>query len=159
MTKEELAKVIREDYERKGVWACKSNTINMQLDFEMLGIILEALEEEPSEDAISRQAVLEAVKKNTFRLTFAEEQGYEGHVAWSAEAVYSDVIEGALLELPSVNPQPKTGHWIRKTNDYGASSYMCSECGRWHPIYNHSLGFDYCNGCGARMVEPQESEG
>jgi hypothetical protein len=44
MTREELAKAIREDYERKGVWACKSNTINMQLDFEMLGIILEALE-------------------------------------------------------------------------------------------------------------------
>ena len=48
MTREELAKAIREDYERKGVWACKSNTINMRLDFEMLGIILEALEQEPT---------------------------------------------------------------------------------------------------------------
>ena len=46
MTREELAKAIREDYERKGVWACKSDTINMQIDFEMLGIILEALEQE-----------------------------------------------------------------------------------------------------------------
>ena len=52
-------------------------------------------------DAISRQAAIDAVKKNTFRLTFAEEQNCEGHVAWSAEAVYSDVMEGALLELPS----------------------------------------------------------
>lgn len=47
MTREELAKAIREDYERKGVWACKVDTINMRLDFEMLGIILEALEQEP----------------------------------------------------------------------------------------------------------------
>ena len=55
-------------------------------------------------DLISRQAAIDAVKKNTFRLTFAEEQNCEGHVAWSADAVYSDVIEGALLELPSAQP-------------------------------------------------------
>ena len=57
-------------------------------------------------DLISRQAAIDAVKKNTFRLTFAEEQNCEGHVAWSAEAVYSDVMEGALLEFPSAQPEP-----------------------------------------------------
>lgn len=56
-------------------------------------------------DLISRQAAIDAVKKNTFRLTFAEEQNCEGHVAWSAEAVYSDVMEGALLDLPSAQPK------------------------------------------------------
>ena len=56
-------------------------------------------------DLISRQAAIDAVKKNTFRLTFAEEQNCEGHVAWSAEAVYSDVMEGALLELSSAQPE------------------------------------------------------
>ena len=56
-------------------------------------------------DLISRQAAIDAVKKNTFRLTFAEEQNCAGHVAWSAEAVYSDVMEGALLELPSAQPE------------------------------------------------------
>ena len=56
-------------------------------------------------DLISRQAAIDAIKKNTFRLTFAEEQNCEGHVAWSAEAVYSDVMEGALLELPSARPE------------------------------------------------------
>lgn len=64
------------------------------------------------QDLISRQAAIDAVKKNTFRLTFAEEQNCEGHVAWSAEAVYSDVMEGALLELPSAQPEPHEGHWI-----------------------------------------------
>ena len=58
-----------------------------------------------NDDIISRQAAIDAVKKNTFRLTFAEEQNCEGHVAWSAEAVYSDVMEGALLELPSAQPE------------------------------------------------------
>ena len=56
-------------------------------------------------DLISRQAAIDALKKNTFRLTFAEEQNCEGHVAWSAEAVYSDVMEGALLDLPSAQPE------------------------------------------------------
>ena len=59
-------------------------------------------------DLISRQAAIDAVKKNTFRLTFTEEQNCEGHVAWSANAVYSDVMEGALLELPSAQPEPVT---------------------------------------------------
>ena len=56
-------------------------------------------------DLIERQAAIDVVNKNTFRLTFAEEQNCEGHVAWSANAVYSDVMEGALLELPSAQPQ------------------------------------------------------
>ena len=54
---------------------------------------------------VSLQAAIDAVKKNTFRLVFSEEQNYEGHVAWSAEVVYSDVIEGALLELPSAQSE------------------------------------------------------
>ena len=61
-----------------------------------------------SDELISRRAAIDAVKKNTFRLTFAEEQNCEGHVAWSANAVYSDVMEGALLELPSAQPEIKT---------------------------------------------------
>ena len=63
-------------------------------------------------DLISRQAAIDAVKKNTFRLTFAEEQNCEGHVAWSANAVYSDVMEGALLELPSAQPDRPEQRWI-----------------------------------------------
>ena len=82
------------------------------------------------DDLISRQAAIDAVKKNTFRLTFAEEQNYEGHVAWSANAVYSDVIEGALLELPSA--QQKVIH--------------CADCNyrnkyRFPPKYEER---DYC---------------
>ena len=73
-------------------------------------------------DYIRRQAAIDAVKKNTFRLTFAEEQNCEGHVAWSAEAVYSDVMEGALLELPSAQPEPR---WIPCSERLPEEPYGC----------------------------------
>lgn len=57
---------------------------------------------------IKRQAAIDAIKRNTFRLTFAQERNCEGHVAWSTEAVYSDVMENELLELPSARPETIT---------------------------------------------------
>ena len=65
-------------------------------------------------DLINRQQAIDAVKKNTFRLTFAEEQNCEGHVAWSANAVYSDVMKRALLELPSAQPDTTSGDYISR---------------------------------------------
>ena len=52
------------------------------------------------DDTISRKTAIETVRKNTIRLTIAEEKDAIGHVAWSADVVYSDVMEGALHELP-----------------------------------------------------------
>ena len=129
-------------------------------------IIIKALEQEPCQDAISRQAAIDAVQKNTFRLTFSEEQNCEGHVAWSANTVYSDVIEGALLELPPVSTE-KTGRWIMPVQDDGMSDPIyyqvrCSECGfdldpqTWHQEL-HQYGADkYCPKCGCRMMEVEE---
>jgi len=106
------------------------------------------------DDCISRRATIDAVRKNTFRLTFAEEQNCEGHVAWSAEAVYSDVMEGALLELPSAQPERKTGRWV---NIDESEKWECSECGRmmW---FSQRLGvkpsdYSFCPNCGAAMME------
>lgn len=122
-------------------------------------------------DTIYRQAAIDAVKRNTFRLTFAEEKNCEGHVAWSAEAVYSEVMEGELLELPSAQAEntlesavdylneigwmqehdksltePKQGRWVVNS----PITMKCDQCGHvisdwvWH-------SFDFCPGCGARM--------
>lgn len=82
-------------------------------------------------DLIERQAAIDAVRENTFRLTFAEEQNCEGHVAWSAEAVYSDVIEGALLELPPAQPEQR---WIPCSErlpfaEFGESDNVLTTCG------------------------------
>lgn len=79
------------------------------------------------DDSISRQAAIDAVKRNTFRLTFAEEQNCKGHVAWSAEAVYSDAMEGELLELPSVQQQVLTCDGCRHVGTYD-TDFPCSGC-------------------------------
>ncbi len=50
--------------------------------------------------------------------------------------------------------EPKTGHWIEEFNDLeGEVRFTCSSCGKYQPF-----GTDYCYNCGAKMVEPQESE-
>lgn len=90
-------------------------------------------------DAISRQAAIDAAKKNTFRLTIAEEQNCEGHVAWSAEVVYSDVMEGALLELPSAQPEPQ---WIPVTErlpEPRTDVWVNSDIGQIQGYYEESV--------------------
>lgn len=62
-------------------------------------------------------------------------------------------------DLPPVNPQPKTGHWIEKDGFDGDTYYDCSECGEsWITIEGTPWDneFKYCPNCGANMVEPQE---
>ena len=62
-----------------------------------------------------------------------------------------------IRDLPPVKPQEPTGHWILSIEDW--NKWTCSECGYSERTDIHvSLGYDYCPKCGARMVEPQESE-
>lgn len=104
-------------------------------------------------DTISRQAAIDAVKKNTFRLTFAEEQNCEGHLAWSANAVYSDVIEGALLELPSAQPKSYREGYQAGFKDAQPEIIRCGECKHWredHTCREHSLvspmmAYEFCS--------------
>ena len=95
-------------------------------------LAINALEQEPCEDAVSRQAVLEVIRKCHYE-----------------EWVKADI--GAPIEaLPSVSPQPKTGRWIY-TGDYITDGMLkCSECGFEHDV---SERFSYCPMCGAKMQE------
>ena len=81
----------------------------------------------------------------------------------------SDELDGVMLDaggviiglyfaiandLPSVTPQPKTGHWIEEFNDLeGEVRFTCSCCGKYQ-----LFGTDYCYNCGAKMFETKESE-
>lgn len=108
---------------------------------EALDMAIQALNQEPCDDCISRQAVLEYIEGNEADLWHKSEN----------ELVCQDI-----KELLPVIPTRKTGRWI-KGNSYGDQynyyqSYVCScckcECGDVH-------GWKYCPNCGAKM----ESEG
>lgn len=102
--------------------------------------VLEKQIQEPREDTISRQAVLDLAKKGIL----------------VSNGNYKSVCK-AIYELPSVNPQEKTGHWIWRTEDI----YRCSECGndiRVKEVMNVPQ-YVCCPMCEARMIKPQESEG
>ena len=104
---------------------------------------LPSVKPQPCEDAISRQAVLDAVDKVC-----------RGSVEYR---VIYDRCEELIKAIPSA--EPKTGHWIEKDGFDGDVYYDCSECGdSWTMIEGTSWDneFKYCPSCGAKMVEPQE---
>lgn len=97
-------------------------------------------------DLIERQAVLD--------LTW-EEPSYTDALNVLTE------IRDKVKELPSIIPTERTAHWIEKDGYDGDTYYDCSECGEsWTTIdgtpWNN--GMNYCPNCGARMIDPQESE-
>ena len=99
-----------------------------------------------SDDLISRQVVLDILQK--YKLGESK-------------------IAEEVNDLPSVNPQPKTGHWIGKklVNDnwidyvaplddegYSTDECRCSECGDTLAASDeYSCRGYYCPHCGARM--------
>jgi len=101
--------------------------------------ILELLEQEPCEDAISRQYLIERATS------------WDKHFTDSERYVSLTDIRNA----PSVTPSRPTGHWIFKHFDEDTGipdSLWCSECRTPQSgIYKR-----FCPNCGCRMFEPQE---
>ena len=88
------------------------------------------------EDAISRQAVLEIIEREEFK---------------------GDAIS-EIEKLPPITPQPKIGRWIADVDRWGdivttVNGYRCSECNAFNTDKDN-----FCPNCGAKMIEPQESE-
>lgn len=93
-----------------------------------------------SVDLISRQAVIDGLASIAKAKSKSDAQkSLIGRVVFFTE------------HLPSVNPQEsKTGHWILG---------VCDECGYdWGKDAPIASVPNFCPNCGARMVEPQESE-
>ena len=114
---------------------------------------IEALAQEPCEDAISRQAVLDKLNRliEVERLQGTDEMGY-GRERVSAYECMIHAVESEYL-YPSVTPQPKTGHWCKTNN--GDICYTCSFCG----VTNASgTRYNYCPHCGAKMEEKEVME-
>jgi hypothetical protein len=106
--------------------------------------IKKALEQEPCEDAISRQVAIDAIKE-----IHPIDTEYDCTLYDKIDVIY------VLKDLPSVNLQPKTGHWI--DDEFGSK---CSCCGIHTHLdkFGRPMKFKCCSMCGAKMIEPQESE-
>ena len=119
--------------------------------YEFVETAVKMMEQEPYEDCISRQSVLNALcndcelYKNEKQTCFSKCEEYH-----------------FLVTLPSVRSkieqEPKTGHWIK----YGIprceeQHYQCTNCkdyvnfGVWGDYYQKD--FRYCPHCGCRMSE------
>ena len=109
-----------------------------------LDMAIKALEQQTCDDCVSRQAVLETIET-------CNNDGLKGIFC-----SYNDGkrFEAYIKSLPPTTQKEKTGHWIRQTDDHH-DYYECEHC-------SIAVGLDdiknYCPNCGAKMVEPQDSE-
>jgi len=139
MTREEVIAELKRDIELDNDFTEDYlNAINMAI---------EALEQEECEDCISRQAALD-----TFCLSEKSRKYGGDHSGYDTIMLYE--VQDALEALPSVNPQ-KIGHWKPFYRISGRNIYYCTSC-EYATILE--TVFKYCPNCGAKMVEPQESE-
>lgn len=115
---------------------------------------IEWLKQQPCEDCISREAVIE-------------------HIC-EAKECYKEECKGRTLErcpdlqwvfdLPSVQPQPKRGHWIDQADSIGEYASGCYECDECHEVFWIESGtpqdneYNFCPHCGADMREVNQSD-
>lgn len=148
MTREELKEHCKRQVQRfERVEKLMTVTPNDWKRYEEHKLILELLEQEPCEDAISRQEVLRLLansigKTNTY-------------------------LQTKVLKMPSVTPQePIKGRWIshiehcemNNLRPSGLGSYFwCSECDCGIDSKNFSrVNYNYCPNCGADMRGDKE---
>lgn len=119
----EMLKEPRNDMDKTTIDACKG--------------AIEALEQEPCEDAISRQAAQEGLTHLMDSDGFRDSVGY----------VQKSLVRNMLNNLAFVQPKIKTGHWIKITP---SGIYVCSECEK--TVMTGDIDcYKYCNQCGAKM--------
>lgn len=116
---------------------------------EALDMAIEALKAEPCEDAVSRQAALNAL----YALCDTGETFKDN--PWRDNPHIDAVIE-TIEQLPPVTPKPRTGRWV-EIGDEPYDTWECDNCGfvidgsgcidpdEYRDIYK------YCPNCGAKM--------
>ena len=109
---------------------------------EALTETIEALQTEHCEDAISRAEAMNAL--DALYLDGESAQGFTADANEDCLIGKYKAIE-ILDELPSVQPEQRTGKWIHH-GDYDAIE--CSLCGAAFP---DELSANYCPSCGAKM--------
>lgn len=106
---------------------------------------IKALEQQPCEDTISRQAAIDALARMMPRSYTPDGSHPADEEIFRAQEVFADCIE-ALEILPSAQPERKRGHWTSDGN--------CSECGKHAPFWAMATTYyesSFCPNCGADM--------
>ena len=129
MTNEEAIEILRGAIK-------KPNTEDGYLG-QAITVAIEALEQQPCEDCISRQAAIEAMGEQPLNWTDTPEEIAE-------EMMWEDHIK-ALKELPSVTPARARGKWMTEHNK---GYVQCSNCHTRVPFCKRS---NFCPDCGAEM--------
>ena len=115
---------------------------------EAVNMGMDALEQPTSPDTIDRKAALDALAR-TAREKFNLSDEFNHYLAGLMDG------ELAIKELPTIQPEPKEGHWIEKDGFDGDTYYDCSVCGNsWTTIDGTPMNNDmnYCPNCGAKMT-------
>lgn len=155
MTREELLKLMKGMRDR-GIWHFTTESGKELSGKDIEDAVIEQLEQEPCEDAISRQAAIEAMEYCDF--TKSVNDGL---------ALYKESVVEALKGLPSASGTEKSnkiGHWIKSdavlivgyadTENY--IKLPAQECSICHKPHIKGYGADFCPNCGAKMSEGGE---
>ena len=100
---------------------------------------IEALEQEPCDDVISRPAAIKAAMQDV------SDRRTHGFNLGATRAA------NRIKLLPSVNPQPKTGRWVEEVDDYGeVMGWHCDKCYE-DSGFTTDCKWNFCPNCGTKM--------
>lgn len=92
------------------------------------------------DDLISRQAAIDFIKEHSYPVRYDNTSIEQGMTVTG--------IEQALNEMPSIQPNQKTGRWEHDGGHF-ANRWICSQCG--YKFYFEKSEAKYCPNCGAKM--------
>ena len=148
MTREEAIESVKSAFD---AWEYQYDTgDDWSREHEARNMAIKALNQEPCDDATSRQAVIDMCKKEIDHIS-KNWQNY--HSPSEAKSGFAYIATN-IYDLPPVNPQPKSGHWIG-IDEEPHEDYECDRCGYVVSTYTANIEphteYKYCPNCGAKM--------
>jgi rubrerythrin len=110
-----------------------------------------------TDDLIGRAEAQTAIQFAAKRYMVAHEAHGEGQVVWSDNLINVTDAMNVLRDLPSAQPERKTGHWVKSDMQRWYDVWLCSECGeKTDSAVMSKPRYKYCPMCGAKMEERRE---